>query len=149
MSTDEPRRDTIRGRIVASFERQGFMTTLGAHLDQVETGIVSIRLPFSGRVTQQNGLFHGGATSSIADSAGGYAALTQFDADEEVMTVEYKINLLAPARGHELEAIGTVLRAGRTLTVCHIDVYAHDNATSTLVAAAQQTLIRMNTPGPR
>lgn len=136
----------LRARIEASFARQGLMQTLGARLGHIEPGQVHIHLPLSERVTQQHGFFHGGATSTIADSAGGYAALTRFDTGSEVLTVEYKINLLAPARGDELEAIGTVLKAGRTLTICRLDVYAHAGGARTLVAAGQQTLIRVDTP---
>jgi uncharacterized protein (TIGR00369 family) len=91
-------------------------------------------------VTQQHGYFHGGATSTIADSAGGYAALTMFDPDTEVLTVEYKINLLAPATGDELQAIGTVIKPGRTLTISRLDV-THFNDQPRLIATGQQTLI--------
>lgn len=133
----------VRARVEESFARQGIMATLGARLDRIEPGLVSIRLPWSEEVTQQHGYFHAGATSTIADSAGGYAALTMFDAASEVLTVEYKINLTAPAQGNELEAVGTVLKAGRTLTICRLDVYAYANNKRKLVAAGQQTLIRV------
>lgn len=135
-----------RARIEQSFANQGLMATLGARLGQITPGEVHIHLPMSGRVTQQHGFFHGGATSTIADSAGGYAALTLLDPGSEVLTVEYKINLTAPARGEELEAVGTVLKSGRTLTICRLDVYAHANGARALVAAGQQTLIRVDTP---
>jgi uncharacterized protein (TIGR00369 family) len=96
-------------------------------------------------VTQQHGYVHAGATSAIADSAGGYAALTLFDEDSDVLTVEYKINLLAPAAGDHLEAIGTVLKSGRTLTVCQLEVYGvQEGGERKLVANGQQTLIRVN-----
>lgn len=131
-------------RITDSFARQGIMTTLNARLGRVADGEVHIHLPMSDGVTQQHGFFHAGATSTIADSAGGYAALTRFDEGSEVLTVEFKINLLAPARGHELEAIGTTIKAGRTLTVCRLEVHAHDSDQSTLVAVGQQTLIRVD-----
>lgn len=133
-----------RARIEQSFAQQGLMATLGARLGQITPGEVHIHLPMSGRVTQQHGYFHGGATSTIADSAGGYAALTLFGPGSEVLTVEYKINLVAPARGGELEAIGTVLKAGRTLTICRLHVYVQAEGVRTLVAAGQQTLIRVN-----
>lgn len=136
--------DPIADRIAQSFAKQGLMEHLGARLGQVSSGRVHIHLPMSPTVTQQHGFFHGGATSTIADSAGGYAALTLFDADSEVLTVEYKINLVAPAAGQELEAIGTVLRPGRTLTVCRLEVFAHDGQERKLVAAGQQTLIRIS-----
>ncbi|NNN08242.1 MAG: PaaI family thioesterase [Acidimicrobiaceae bacterium] len=135
-----------QARIEQSFAKQGLMSTLGARLGQITPGEVHIHLPMSGRVTQQHGFFHGGATSAIADSAGGYAALTLFDPGSAVLTVEYKINLLAPARGDELEAVGTILKSGRTLTICRLDVYAHANGARVLVAAGQQTLIRIDNP---
>lgn len=92
-------------------------------------------------MTQQNGYFHGGATSAIADTAGGFAGYTLFPDDTSVLTVEYKINLLAPAEGDHLEAVGTVLKPGRTLTVCRLEVFAVRGEERKLVANGQQTLI--------
>ena len=135
--------DSTTRRIAASFAKQGLMDHLGARLGHVGRGVAHIHLPMRPEVTQQHGYFHGGATATIADNAGGYAALTMFDDDSEVLTVELKINLLAPAAGEELEAIGTVLKTGRTLTVCRIDVHAHHGGETKLVAAGQQTLIRV------
>jgi len=89
---------------------------------------------------------YAGAVSAIADTAGGYAGLTLMDEDSEVLTVEYKINLLAPARGDHIEAEGTVLRSGRTLAVCRLDVWAIDGDERTAIAAGQQTLIQVK-PG--
>ncbi|MGW6773660.1 PaaI family thioesterase [Streptomyces sp. NPDC055037] len=94
-------------------------------------------------VSQQHGYVHAGATSAIADSAGGYAALTLLPEDTEVLTVEYKLNLLAPALGDHIEAVGTVLKPGRTLTVCRLDVFGVREGRSKLIAAGQQTLIRV------
>jgi uncharacterized protein (TIGR00369 family) len=131
----------IRDRITASFERQGLMSHLGARLGHIGPGRVHILLPARQEVTQQHGYFHAGATSAIADSAGGYAAFTLFPDNTSVLTVEYKINLLAPAEGDHLEAVGTVLKSGRTITVCRLDVYAVRNDERKLVAAGQQTLI--------
>ncbi|MEV4313193.1 PaaI family thioesterase [Actinocrispum sp. NPDC049592] len=136
--------DEVRQRIQASFDRQGLMTHLGARLSHVAEGSVHIELPYRPELTQQNGYFHAGATSAIADSAGGYAAFTLFPEDTSVLTVEYKINLLAPALGTHLEAVGTVLKPGRTLTVCRLDVYAYQDDQRKLVAAGQQTLIRVD-----
>lgn len=119
------------------------MRHLGARLEYVGAGQVRIVLPSRPEVTQQHGYVHAGATSAIADSAGGYAALTLFPADAEVLTVEYKINLLAPAAGDHLEAVGTVRKSGRTLTVCQLDVFAVTEDERTLVATGQQTLIRI------
>ncbi|WP_433234759.1 PaaI family thioesterase [Actinomadura nitritigenes] len=100
----------VRARIQASFDRQGLMGHLGARLTHIGPGRVSISLPARPEVTQQNGYFHAGATSAIADTAGGYAAFTLFPEGTSVLTVEYKINLLAPAEGERIEAEGTVLR---------------------------------------
>jgi uncharacterized protein (TIGR00369 family) len=147
---DEPERlekasAEVQERVRASFDQQGLMTHLGARLTRIAPGVVHIALPARPEVTQQHGYFHAGATSSIADSAGGYAAFTLFPEDTEVHTVEYKINLLAPALGDRLEAVGTVLKAGRTLTVCQLEVFAAlDDGTRKLVANGQQTLIRVS-----
>lgn len=143
MGHDSERGDVTRSRVSASFARQGLMVSLGARLGRVALGEVVILLPMSDRVSQQHGYFHAGATSAIADSAGGYAGLTLMEEGSEVLTVEYKINLLAPAIGDRLEAVGTALRSGRTLTVCRLDVYAHRDGTRKLVAAGQQTLMRV------
>jgi uncharacterized protein (TIGR00369 family) len=139
----EPIDPRTQERVRMSFERQGLMSHLGARLVDIEHGRVTIVLARRPEVTQQHGYIHAGATSAIADSAGGYAALTMFSESEEVLTVEYKLNLVAPAAGHTMEAVGTVLKAGRTLTVCHLEVFdiEHDRK---LVAVGQQTLMRVS-----
>ena len=131
-------------RIRDSFDRQGLMGHLGARISHVGPGRVHIVLPGRPEVTQQHGYFHAGATSAIADSAGGYAAFTLFPDDSDVLTVEYKINLLAPATGDHLEAVGTVLKSGRTLTVCQLEVFGVQDGHRKLVANGQQTLICLN-----
>lgn len=137
----------VEQRIRDSFARQGLMGHLGARIAHVGPGQVHIALPGRPEVTQQNGYFHAGATSAIADSAGGYAAYTLFPEGSDVLTVEYKINLLAPAVGDHLEAVGSVLRAGRTLTVCQLQVFAvRADAERKLIATGQQTLIRLDPP---
>ncbi|WP_328778010.1 PaaI family thioesterase [Streptomyces canus] len=137
----------VQKRVRDSFDLQGLMSHLGAKLTHIGPGRVHIVLPARPEVTQQHGYVHAGATSAIADSAGGYAALTLFDVDSEVLTVEYKINLLAPAAGDHLEAIGTVLKPGRTLTVCQLEVYGvQADGARKLIAHGQQTLIRVNKP---
>ncbi|WP_327658417.1 PaaI family thioesterase [Streptomyces sp. NBC_00483] len=140
------RMQAIRARIRKSFDRQGLMAHLGAQLTEVAEGRVHIALPSRPELTQQHGYFHAGATSSIADSAGGYAAYTLFPEGTEVLTVEYKINLLAPAIGDHLEAVGTVLKPGRTLTVCQLEVFGVQGDRRKLVANGQQTLIRVDSP---
>ncbi|MFD5737704.1 PaaI family thioesterase [Streptomyces sioyaensis] len=136
----------VQKRIQASFDRQGLMRHLGARITHIAPGRVHIELPGRPEVTQQHGYFHAGATSAVADSAGGYAAYTLFPEDADVLTVEYKINLLAPAIGDHLEAIGTVLKSGRTLTVCQLEVFGVQDGQRKLVANGQQTLIRVNRP---
>ncbi|MGW7247964.1 PaaI family thioesterase [Streptomyces decoyicus] len=133
----------VRKRIQDSFDRQGLMSHLGARITHIGPGRVHIVLPSRPEVTQQHGYFHAGATSAIADSAGGYAAHTLFPEGTEVLTVEYKINLLAPAVGDRIEAVGTVLKPGRTLTVCQLEVFGVQGGQRKLVANGQQTLIRV------
>jgi uncharacterized protein (TIGR00369 family) len=142
----EPASAAIQDRVRASFQRQGLMRLLGARLTHIGYGRVHIGLTHRPEITQQNGYIHAGASSAIADSAGGYAALTCFPDDTAVLTVEYKINLLAPAAGDYLEAEGLVLKSGRTLTVCRLDVYATSGGQRTHVAAGQQTLICLPDP---
>ncbi len=134
----------IKTRIRASFESQGLMRHLGARMVHIAPGRVHIVLASRPEVTQQHGYFHAGATSAIADSAGGYAAFTLFPENTAVLTVEYKINLLAPAEGDHIEAVGTVLKSGRTLTVCRLEVFGVRDRLRSLVATGQQTLIRVN-----
>ena len=134
----------VQDRVRTSFDSQGLMGHLGARLSHIGPGRVHIQLPSRPEVTQQHGYFHAGATSAIADSAGGYAAFTLFPEDSSVLTVEYKINLLAPADGDYIEAVGKVLKSGRTLTVCQLEVFAVQHTQRSLVAAGQQTLIRID-----
>jgi uncharacterized protein (TIGR00369 family) len=110
-------------RVRDSFERQGLMKHLGAELVSLEPGGAVIRVPFRGELTQQHGYFHAGVTGAIADSACGYAAYSLMAAEDSVLTVEYKINLLGPADGEELEARARVVRSGKTLKICAADVY--------------------------
>jgi uncharacterized protein (TIGR00369 family) len=111
----------VEARVRRSFARQEYMAAIGAELVHVAAGEVDIALPFSERLTQQDGYLHAGVVAGAADSACGYAALTTMAAEAEVLTVEFKINLLAPAAGERLVARGRVVRTGRTLTVCRGD----------------------------
>jgi len=131
-----------------SFARQTLMSTLGASIARVAPGEVHLRLPYDPALCQQNGYLHAGAIASVADSANGYAAFTLAPPDTDVLAVEFKINLLAPARGAEFLACGRVLRAGRTLTVCLADVLAIDGGGRTSIATMLSTLIvRPRQPG--
>lgn len=144
MPYDPPPSDPdYAARVRASFERQGFMATLGAELTVVEAGRCEIRLPYRPELGQQHGYFHAGSLTSIADSAGGYAAYTLMGAKDSVLTVELKVNLLAPGRGDVAVARAKVIRAGRTLTVCQIEVFVEQDGQETLCALMQQTLIRL------
>lgn len=117
------------------------MATLGARLEHVTAGEVVIRLPFRDDLTQQHGFLHAGAVAAVVDSACGYAALTLMEPDAAVLSVEFKINLLAPAAGAEFLARGRVLRAGRTLTVCTGEVRAVRDSAETVVAVIQATMM--------
>lgn len=119
------------------------MQHIGASLEEVAAGRVVLRLPFDARLTQQNGLFHGGVIGTIADVAGGYAGYSVFEAGTDVLTVEFKLNLLAPASGPFLTAHGEVLKSGRTLTICSLKVFDHRDDGERLCAAGQQTLIKL------
>src|SRR6201993_4922226 len=110
-------------RVRDSFARQGAMGLLGAVLARIEPGMVEIELPFRSDLSQQHGFFHAGMVSTVADSAGGYAAYTLFPADTSVLTVEFKVNLIAPADGERVRAEGLVIRSGRTLTICELRAY--------------------------
>lgn len=135
--------DPVEQRVRASFDRQGLMRYLGVRLTEVAAGRVTITLPMRPEITQQHGYFQAGATSAIADSAGGYAAYTVFPEGTDVLTVEYKVNLLAPARGDYLSAVGEVVKTGRTLTICRLEVHGVRGTERTPVAIGQQTLIRI------
>lgn len=133
----------IQKRIAASFTSQGLMTTLGAQLVSVADGEVHIALPFSEKLTQQQGYGHAGAITSIVDSACGYAALTRAPAGCEVVTAEFKINLLRPAIGDRFLAIGKVQNAGKLLTVCTGEVQAFTGATCKVIAIMQATIVNI------
>ena len=133
-----------RAVVEQSLAKQGLLVRLGARLESVAPGEVVIALPAGPDVTQQAGFVHGGALGAIGDSAGGYAALTLMPAGSEVVTVEYKINFIRPAAGVEAVATGRVLRPGRSLTVCQVDVDMRDgNGGRQTVAILQATFLRV------
>lgn len=144
MSGFQPLDPDFEARVRASFRRQGIMETLGAELGRVEPGLVEIALRFRPGLSQQHGFFHAGVTSTIGDSAGGYAGLSLFPAEATVLTVEYKINLLAPADGQCLRALGRVIKPGRTLTICDVEVFVEKEGRERLCAKLQQTLMRLD-----
>jgi uncharacterized protein (TIGR00369 family) len=130
-----------------SFGRQGLMTTLGAQIVTIEPGLCVIEMPFTPGVSQQQGFFHGGAIGAIADTASGYAAYSLMPPGAEILTVEYKLNLIRPALAPTLRAEGRVVRAGRTLTVCRADVFYQGAGGLEACALLQSTLMRVEPTG--
>lgn len=131
-------------RVRRSFADQGAMALIGAVLDAVEPGRCAISLAPHASISQQDGYVHAGIVAAIVDSAGGYAGLTLFPEEQSVLTVEFKLNLLAPARGDRLVAEGFVVKPGRTLAITRGEVHAEHAGVRTLVAIMQQTLIVMH-----
>jgi uncharacterized protein (TIGR00369 family) len=129
-------------RINQSFDRQGLMRTLNAHLVSVEKGQVKISCEFSEALTQQHGFFHAGVATSLVDTACGYAALTMMPEHVEVLTVEFKVNFLKPAKTPKLITMGRVIQSGKTLTVC--EGYVFDQHEDKLIAKMTATMIAVS-----
>jgi uncharacterized protein (TIGR00369 family) len=135
-------------RIRESFDRQALMKTLGAELDFVGDGEVRIRLAAAPHITQQHGFAHAGAIAAIADSACGYACLTRMPADTAVLSIEFKVNLLAPAVGQAFIAVAKVVRAGKTIAVATAEVLSIDgDRTPKCIAIMQATMMRVEAQG--
>jgi len=130
-------------RVRDSFARQGAMKLIGAAITDVAPGYCAIALTPRPELSQQHGFVHAGIVSAIVDSAGGYAGFTLFPEDASVLTVEFKLNLLAPAKGERVVAEGFVVKPGRTLAITRGEVHAEDGGKRTLVALMQQTLMVM------
>ncbi|UUZ62348.1 PaaI family thioesterase [Polaromonas sp. P1(28)-13] len=128
-------------RVRASFERQGAMKTLGATLAEVQPGRVVVRLDWAAHLTQQHGFLHAGMVATALDSACGYAGFTLMADDAAVLTIEFKTNLLAPAKGQRFRMVGQVIKPGRTITVCEGQAYAIDGGREKLVATMSCTLM--------
>jgi len=135
----------IDARVRGSFARQTIMTTLGAEIASVGSGEVEIVLPFSDRILQQHDFIHAGAVATIADSACGYAALSVMPRDAAVLTTEFKINLLAPAKGERLRAIGRVVRSGKKLVITLGEVFAEEGGARKQVALITATMMVIET----
>lgn len=144
MSTLQPSDPAWETKVRESFLRQGIMATLGAELSRVEPGLVEIAVDFREGLSQQHGFFHAGVTSTLMDSAGGYAAFSLFPPDSSVLTVEFKINLLAPAQGDRMVARGRVYKPGRTLTICDVEGLVFGAKGERVCAKMQQTLMRLD-----
>jgi len=137
----EPSNPLFATEVRDSSARQTVMTTIGAELVSVVPGAVQISLPYRADLTQQNGYLHAGIVTTIADSACGYAAYTLMPPNSAVLSVEFKVNLLRPAKGEEFLAIAEVLKPGRTLTVVRADVFANPKSERVLVATMLGTMM--------
>jgi len=137
-----PLNPSFAADVARSFAQQPIMNLLGARLSLVEAGVVEIALPYRADLTQQHGYLHAGVVATIADSACGYAAYTLMPAGSEVLSVEFKVNLLRPAQGETFVARAEVIKAGKTLTVVRADVFAiAGTADRELAATMQGTMI--------
>jgi uncharacterized protein (TIGR00369 family) len=124
-----------------NFARQSVMAAIGAKLIDVQPGTVQIALPYRSDLTQQHGYLHAGIITTIADSACGYAAYTLMPPNSEVLSVEFKVNLLRPARGKDFLALSEVIKAGKTLTVVRADVFAEPSSERVLIATMLGTMM--------
>lgn len=144
MPADETLSSAVAAHVKDSSSRQGLMKHLGAQITVLKNGFCRICVLYRSELTQQHGYFHAGVTSALVDTAGGYAALSTFDAVDSVLTVDFTVNLLAPARGTRLLAEAHVVRSGRTLTVCRLEAYTESaHGQGTHIATGSQTLIRL------
>ena len=137
----EPRDPDFKARVKQSFAEQAIMQTIDAALAEVEPGYVEILLPYDRKLTQQDGFIHAGVSSTIMDSACGYAAFSLMPADARVLTLEFKINLLAPAAGKRFRAVGRVRKSGRSVSVAEAELYAEGDGEAKLVATMSATLM--------
>ena len=136
-----PQDPAFEARVRASFSRQAFMGTLGARLLRVEPGLCEIELDYRADLTQQHGYLHAAVSTAIADSAGGYAAYALMPAASSVLAVEFKVNLLEPARGERFVGRGRVVRAGKRLSVCALEVEAWHAGRATVCLSGMQTVM--------
>lgn len=143
----EPQDPGFERRVRESCARQRFLETIGAVLERVAPGEVDIRMPFRADLTQQHGFLHAGAMTTVVDTACGYAALTLMPPDAAVLTVEFKVNLLAPGQGDAIVARARVLKSGRTLTVVRGDVFALARGEERLVVTMLATMMAVRGRG--
>lgn len=138
----------VEARVRRSFEKQRVMQTMGVTIERVAPGEVDLKLPFREDLTQQHGFLHAGVVTTVADSACGYAALSLMPPGAGVLSIEFKVNLLAPAKGEAIVARGRVVKAGRTISVVHGDVFALDGGQEKLVSTMVGTMmVVQNRPG--
>ena len=131
----------FESRVRESFSKQAMLTSLGAQIGLIRAGEVHLAAPFDARFTQQDGFLHAGTVTTLMDSACGYAAYSLMPAASRVLSVEFKVNLLSPARGVRFRAEGRVIKSGRTLTVCEGKLFSIEEEEETLCAIMQATMI--------
>ena len=136
-----PRNHAFAEEIKQSFAKQTIMGLIGAELTRVEPGLIEIMLPYRADLTQQHGYLHAGIVTTIADSACGYAAYSLMPPNSEVLSVEFKVNLLRPAKGETFQAVAEVIKSGKTLTVVRADVFAIEEERRDLIATMLGTMI--------
>jgi uncharacterized protein (TIGR00369 family) len=141
----KPLNSSFEQQVRQSFAQQSIMELIGARLSLVEPGVVEITLPYRKDLTQQNGYLHAGIVTTIADSACGYAAFTLMPEGSGVLSVEFKVNLLRPAKGEEFLSRAEVVKSGKTLTVVRADVFAVTENDRILVATMQGTMMCVGT----
>jgi uncharacterized protein (TIGR00369 family) len=140
----EPKDSRFRERVAESFGRQRVMHTLGITITRLEAGEIELAMPFASAYTQQHGFVHAGIVTTALDSACGYAAFSLMPADSDVLTVEFKTNLLAPAKGERFVFRARVVKPGRTITVCDASAFAIDAGTEKLIATMTGTLMALS-----
>ena len=141
--TFTPKNSDFEARVRASFARQGAMTTMGATMTRVAPGEVEIELPWAPGLTQQHGFLHGGVVASVLDSACGFAGFSLMPADCAVLTVEFKINFVAPAKGQRFRMHGVVIKPGRTITLVEGRAWSLDHGRDQLIATMSCTLMAL------
>lgn len=141
--TNPPKDSGFRDRVRTSFDRQAFMRTLGVEMTELEPGRCVLEMPVRPDLCQQNGFVHAGATTAIADTAAGYAAHSLMPAEANVLTVEFKMNLLNPAEGEVLVARAEVIKPGRTLMVVRSDVFGRRDGREKQVATMLATMMAL------
>jgi uncharacterized protein (TIGR00369 family) len=139
----QPQDPAFEARVRDSFARQRVMETIGARLVRVAPGEVDVEMPYRADLSQQHGFLHAGILSTVLDSACGYAAFSLMPADAAVLSIEFKTNLMAPARGELLIARAHVVRAGRTVTVCAADAFMVENGAEKHVATMLGTMMTL------
>lgn len=137
----QPKDPDFEARVRASFARQRAMATFAIEIARIAPGEVVLAMPFSEALTQQHGFVHGGVVTTALDTACGYAAFSLMPAEAAVLTVEFKVNLLAPAKGERFVFVGRVIKPGRTINVCEAEAFAIDGGKEKLIATMSATIM--------